>query len=450
MFMRPLAMLSLQFHRRIAWAPWRWSLETLRSSLNAASSSAQNNAVRLCPERLCHHLGMAANPAAFFPTATLEVEADPQLTCLRRNVIKLTSLFWAYITVTDIVFHEAWRVELREMTNIMVFYPWQFRLLQHALILPVLLLCYLKAARIGWKPARRRVPQQLALGLGFSSLMYWMMLASGMTLHSVFGMREPFGIFTHGEWAFWVSNTVSALLAYSFGLAVLTGVVASRRYHLLQLRSHELRREWTGARLAALRNQLSPHTLFNVLQSIQARINDDPEVAQTLIASLGELLRKLLEAGEHDFTQLRNELQFVELYLGLQIGRFADRLTVHVQSGADVPAVWVPSLILQPLVENAVVHGLASHGGPVRIDVTWNLSPDSLQLRVVNSVGSGVTPHCGGLGLRIVRERLAVQFGGRAVLTSGPGGPSAWVASLQLPVLREWHGATPGARMGHS
>jgi sensor histidine kinase YesM len=340
---------------------------------------------------------MAANPAAFFPTATLEAEADPQLTCLRRNVIKLTSLFWAYITVTDIVFHEAMRIELREMTSIMVFYPWQFRLVQHALILPVLLLCYLTAARIGWKPARRRVPQQLALGLGFSLLMYWMMLAGGIILHSLFGMHaEPFRIFTPGEWAFWVSSTVAALLEYSFGLAVLTGVVASRRYHLLQLRSHELRREWMGARLAALRNQLSPHTLFNVLHSIQARINDEPEVAQTLIASLGELLRRLLEAGERDFTQLRDELQFVELYLGLQIGRFADRLTVHVQSRVDVPAVWVPSLILQPLVENAVVHGLASHSGPVRIDVTWELSPHRLQLRVVNSIGFGRgSPHWG-------------------------------------------------------
>jgi two-component system LytT family sensor kinase len=231
---------------------------------------------------------------------------------------------------------------------------------------------------------------------------------------------------------------------------VLTGVVASRRYHLLQLRSHELRREWTGARLAALRNQLSPHTLFNVLHSIQARIIDEPEAAQTLIASLGELLRKLLEAGERDFTQLGDELQFVELYLGLQIGRFADRLAVQVQSGADVPAVWVPSLILQPLVENAVVHGLAGHSGPVRIDVTWDLSPHRLQLRVVNSVGPGGLPHIGGLGLRNVRERLAVQFGGRAGLTSGPSGPSGWVATLQLPVLREWHGEPAASAVGQS
>jgi len=187
-----------------------------------------------------------------------------------------------------------------------------------------------------------------------------------------------------------------------------------------------------------LRTQLSPHTLFNVLHTIQARISGEPEIAASLIASLGDLLRGLLEAGARDYAQLRDELQFVELYLGLQVGRFADRLTVHVQNCGDVPAVWVPSLILQPLVENAVVHGLSDHSGPVRIDVTWDLSPYRLQLRVVNSMVPGGTPGIDGFGLRNVRERLAVQFGQRAVLSSTPVDASTWVAILHLPVLREW------------
>src|SRR6202030_2367494 len=174
------------------------------------------------------------------------------------------------------------------------------------------------------------------------------------------------------------------------------------------------------------------------------RISGEPEVAETLIASLGDLLRGLLQAGERDFSQLRDELQFVELYLGLQIGRFADRLTVHVQSGPDVPAVWVPSLILQPLVENAVVHGLADHSGSVRVDVTYDLAPERLQLQVVNSTVSS-DARTEGLGLRNVRERLAVQFGERAVLTSGPVDSSTWEVTLTLPVLREWHDE-PAAR----
>jgi two-component system LytT family sensor kinase len=390
---------------------------------------------------------MVAIPIAFQPDAAPVVE-DTQQFLSRRGVLTLASLFWAYVTLTDIVYHEAMRIELSEMTGVMVFFPWQYRLMQHVLMLPLLLLCYATAVRLGWRPAGRRVPQQLALALGFSLLMFWMMLVGGLILHVVFGTPAvPFGIFTKGDWAVWVSSTATGLLAYGFGLALITGVATWRRFHDLQLRNSELRRDWAGARLAALRTQLSPHTLFNVLHTIQARISGEPEVAESLIASLGDLLRGLLQAGERDFSQLRDELQFVELYLGLQLGRFADRLTVHVQNGADVPAVWVPSLILQPLVENAVVHGLADHSGPVLIDVIYDLSPDRLQLRVLNSTVSSDAARTAGLGLRNVRERLAVQFGGRAVLTSGRVDSSTWQATLTLPVLREWR-AGAAAAMG--
>jgi len=381
---------------------------------------------------------MLVIPTPFRPHAAPLVEDEEQFLS-RRGVLTFASLFWAYVTLTDIVYFEMMRIESGELTTVLLYYPWGYRLMQHVLMLPVLLLCYTTAVRIGWRPARRRVPQQLALALGFSLLMFWMMRAGGWILHAVFGTHaDPFGIFSNGDWAFWVESTATGLLAYGFGLALITGVAAYRHYHQLQLRNSELRRDWAGARLAALRTQLSPHTLFNVLHTIQARISGEPEVAETLVASLGDLLRGLLKAGEHDFTPLSDELQFVELYLGLQVGRFADRLTVHVQNDADVPAVWVPSLILQPLVENAVVHGLADHSGPVRIDVTWDLSPYRLRLRVLNSTGPGDAPGVWGLGLRNVRERLAVQFDGSAVLASGPGDASTWVASLDLPVLREW------------
>ncbi len=382
---------------------------------------------------------MIAIPSAFWPNAAPLAGDEPQLLS-RRTVLLLVSLFWAYVTLTDIVYHEAMRIEIAEMTGIMVFFPWEHRVLQHALMLPLLLACYSTAARIGWRPASRRVPQQIALALAFALLMYWAMLVSDRLLSLLLGWpAQPFGVYTRGDWGVWVSSTVTGLLAYGFGLAFLTVVSTWRRYHVLKLRSSELQRDWTGARLAALRAQLSPHTLFNILHTIQARISGEPEVAESLIASLGDLLRGLLQAGERDYARLRDELEFVGLYLGLQLGRFADRLTVHVQKGADLPAVWVPSLILQPLVENAVVHGLADHSGPVRIDISWDLSPYRLQLKVVNSVGPGRAPGAGGFGLRNVRERLAVQFGGRAVLSAGPGEGSTWVATLHLPVLREWH-----------
>jgi hypothetical protein len=386
---------------------------------------------------------MAAIPSAFWPNAAPLAQEDDEPQILdRRRILVLASLFWGWVTLTDIGYHQAMRYELAQLTGVMLFFPWQYRLVQHVLMLPVLLACYSLAFRIGWRPAWPRVAQQLALAVGFSMTMYAAILVSGHFLHVFFGAKpDPFTTLTRSDWAMWAASGAMHLIAYGFGLALITVLTAQRRYHQLRLRNSELRRDWAGARLAALRSQLSPHTLLNVLHTIQARITREPEVAESLVASLGDLLRGLLEAGERDFTRLRDELQFVQLYLGLQLGRFADRLKVHVQGG-DVPAVWVPSLILQPLIENAVAHGLADHSGPVKINVTWDVSPYRLQLKVVNSMSPGRAPGAGGFGLRNVRERLAVQFGGSAVLASGPGDATTWVATLHLPVLREWQ---PGA-----
>src|SRR6266705_1087085 len=147
---------------------------------------------------------MVAIPTAFRPSAAPLVE-DKEHFVSRRDVLILASLFWAYVTLTDIVYYEAMRIESRQLTTVMLYYPWQYRLMQHMLMLPVLLLCYSTAVRIGWRPARRRVPQQLGLALGFSLLMYWMMLAGSRILRAAFGTHaDPFGIFTKGDWAFWV------------------------------------------------------------------------------------------------------------------------------------------------------------------------------------------------------------------------------------------------------
>src|SRR6202030_2698699 len=242
----------------------------------------------------------------------------------------------------------------------------------------------------------------------------------------------------------WLASFVSFLPAYGFGLALVTGLALYTRFRNSELRLAALEREWSTARLAALRMQLSPHTLFNLLHTIRSHIEWDPKGAQSMVVQLADLLRRLLNAGERDFSKLNDELQFVRLYLELQQRRFSARLTVVLPLGQEVPAVWVPSLILQPLVENAVVHGLADHSGSVRVDVTYDLAPERLQLQVVNSTVSS-DARTEGLGLRNVRERLAVQFGERAVLTSGPVDSSTWQATLTLPVLREWRAGAAAA-----
>jgi len=103
-----------------------------------------------------------------------------------------------------------------------------------------------------------------------------------------------------------------------------------------------------------------------------------------------------------------------------------------------MPALWVPSLILQPLIENAVVHGLAGHNGPVEVRVEVTVCGENLVMRVINTVALGSsTVGRAGIGLRNVRERLSVQFAERAKFTAEAVDPGNWVAEIRMPLLRD-------------
>jgi LytS/YehU family sensor histidine kinase len=215
-----------------------------------------------------------------------------------------------------------------------------------------------------------------------------------------------------------------------------TGLALYTRFRDSELRLSALEREWSAARLAALRMQLSPHTLFNLLHTIRGHIEWDPKAAQSMVVQLADLLRRLLNAGERDFSRLADELQFAKLYLELQQRRFADRLVVILPNPAEIPAVWVPSLIMQPLIENAVVHGMAGHQGIVTVRVSVRVANETLLLRVTNSIFADRAVGADGIGLKNVRERMAVQFEGRASLMAGANG-AEWISEISMPALRE-------------
>jgi len=133
---------------------------------------------------------------------------------------------------------------------------------------------------------------------------------------------------------------------------------------------------------------------------------------------------------------LTDELQFVRMYLELQQRRFADRLSVVLPSPDEIPRVWVPSLILQPLVENAVVHGLAGHQGPVTVSVSVRLVRGELIMRVLNTIVRDKVAAEDGIGLANVRERLAVQFEGRAGLAAAAA-DEEWCSEITMPAITE-------------
>jgi len=142
-----------------------------------------------------------------------------------------------------------------------------------------------------------------------------------------------------------------------------------RRYREGELQASALATELVQARLEVLRMQLNPHFLFNTLHTISALIHDCPEAADRIVARLSELLRRTLDLGESQEVRLKQELDFLEGYLEIERTRFQDRLTVEMNVEPGLDDVLVPSLILQPLVENAVRHGveLREDSGRVKI-----------------------------------------------------------------------------------
>lgn len=357
-------------------------------------------------------------------------------------LLAVLSTFWVYVTLSNVLYATSMQASFSSMAPGHYFAPWDQRVVQHLILYPFLVLCVMGSLRLGWQPMWRTLPAQVGLGVFFSALASPAMMVSELLLgrmdewkhKSPYTLRE---FLAGSEPAMWLASATNFLLTYGFGLALITGLVLYHRVRDSQLKAAALERALTSAHLAALRMQLSPHTLFNLLHTIRGQIGWDPAAAQSMVVQLGDLLRRLLTAGERDFSLLTDELRFVRLYLELQQKRFADRLTIWMADLDGIPPVWVPSLILQPLIENAVVHGLAGHQGSVEIRVEVTICGENLLLRVINTIAPNSISGRAGIGLRNVRERLAVQFGPRAQFTAEAADPGNWIAQIRMPLLRD-------------
>jgi LytS/YehU family sensor histidine kinase len=175
-----------------------------------------------------------------------------------------------------------------------------------------------------------------------------------------------------------------------------------------------------SARLEALKMQLHPHFLFNTLNSILPLVFRDREAASRTVVRLSDLLRLSLQNEGSDLIPLRKELELLKVYLEIQQTRFQDRLTVRLDVEPGIGDALVPNLILQPLVENAIKHGIAARPGSGRVEVHARREADRLRL-LVRDDGPGPAdpasapsrPAEGGVGLRNTRDRLELLYPGR-------------------------------------
>ena len=227
-------------------------------------------------------------------------------------------------------------------------------------------------------------------------------------------------------------------LVYAGVLATGIAIDAARRRRDAELARAQLEAQLAYSQLAALRAQLQPHFLFNTLNAAVAlaRAGDADGTARILVL-LGDLLRQLLREGAPHEVPLREELALLEIYLEIQRVRFGDRLRVGWQVADDVRDALVPQLVLQPLVENALQHGIAPRTRAGRLDITAARRGDQLHLAVCDD-GPGVAPGFSlaqqtGVGLRNTRERLRKLYGERGDLALGTAGDRT-TAAIELPL----------------
>ena len=191
------------------------------------------------------------------------------------------------------------------------------------------------------------------------------------------------------------------------------------------------------AQLQTLKLQLQPHFLFNTLNTITALIGVDPRVAERMVSGLSELLRlSLRNAGEQE-VPLSRELELLEHYVDIQQIRFRDRLTVTLEVAPDAMQALVPNFILQPLVENAIRHGIGPRAAPGHVDVRAYRENGSLHLRVAdNGVGERVRPFEAtgeGIGLGNTKARLEHLYGSAHAFSARGGSTGGFVVDIVIP-----------------
>lgn len=228
------------------------------------------------------------------------------------------------------------------------------------------------------------------------------------------------------------------LVIYWLLVGVAVGFNYYRRYRQREAHAERLKTQLAQAELHLLKSQLHPHFLFNTLNAVSALMHRDVRAADRILARLSELLRVALDYSGTEQVTLREELAFLEPYLEIERARHGDRLTVEFDIEPGVMDASVPHMILQPLVENAIRHGVGPRAGPGRISVSARSRREMLDLEVEDD-GPGLAPGTtlnGGLGLAITRARLEQLYGERFEFEPRNAQNGGFRVSLAIPYRR--------------
>ena len=292
---------------------------------------------------------------------------------------------------------------------------------------------------VGWTLLLERLRQALR---GRPPGLAWLTLGAGVVgataIHSLFDLHyfKWLSIALVPDWQRWAIDvtperifTVGLLYLWTFCLALtlLWAAGIGNAAERARLQASLLEAGKQRAEAAALRLQLNPHFLFNTLNSISSLVTlDRKQEAETMMEQLADFLRASLETDPMADVPLARELDTIDAYLGIETARFGERLEIEIHVADGLSEAMVPNFILQPLVENAIKHGVARQRGPASIRIAAEAAAGELVLSVVNESGGDASADSGadgeprrestGIGLANVRQRLAIDYGERGGL----------------------------------
>lgn len=287
------------------------------------------------------------------------------------------------------------------------------------------------------QPVSPSILKHISLGLllctiheVFTNVLYLILLRAG-------GQVQWSPEVLHGMVLFLPAGIVQRFLEYWLLLLLLMVVdshrqVQEERNHVLRLKN-----ELQATQLLALKKQLQPHFLFNTLNTVSALMDVDRKSARSVLARLGRLLRTTLDEERRETVSLNHELEYIGNYLGIETIRFKDRLQVKYQIDPECEQALLPGMLLQPLVENSIKHGLDASRDGVCVTITAERDKDQLHLQVGDNGKGCEDVHTvlanGGIGVRNVMERLALLHGSEGKFQVTSSRDQGFHVSIRIP-----------------
>ncbi|WP_174770011.1 sensor histidine kinase [Paraburkholderia hayleyella] len=263
-------------------------------------------------------------------------------------------------------------------------------------------------------------------------------VVTGVQVAALLGGHEPplLSHFKLTRWASFVPTFLIVGIACAFASVFVQSLKVRAALEKQRREAAELRQSETAARLALLQAQIEPHFLFNTLANVRSLIERDPPAASAMLDNLNRYLRASLGRTRKPVSSLEEELELIDALLSIAIMRLGNRLRYTITLPPELRQLPLPPLLLQPLVENALIHGVepSIDGGEIHVDIEREAG--MLRLRVVDSgVGlSRASKLYGGVGLSNVRARLATLYGGAAYLSIESNPMRGVTAQLLIPL----------------